>query len=99
MLYHSIDVVYDFIVNDLFTLKQSGTEIELRLFTGESLPHLRQSFEETFFDRFDKNEIQLIEALLFLTMGVFHYDSANRQIAMFATGLRLLNTVAENLKG
>jgi hypothetical protein len=33
----------------------------------------------------------LIEGLLFLSMCALHNDNPQRQIAMFATGLRLVN--------
>jgi hypothetical protein len=41
-------------------------------------------------------DVRLVEGLLFLSMCPLHEDSADRQLAMFATGLRILNELIDH---
>ncbi len=90
-LYHSLDGAYDFIVNDLFRVDLSSNTYSLDAFSGPKATAITAIFEEVFFKTFDRSQIELIEGVLFLTMGVFHGDSREPQTAMFLTGLRILN--------
>lgn len=94
-LYHSIDGLYDFIVNDLFTVKLHGEEIELKIAAPEHISLVQKEFAEIFFSTYSRHEISLIEGILFISMGVFHSDSKSRQIAFFAKGLSILRDVIE----
>jgi len=97
-MYHSIDGRYDYIINDFFVLNQSGDSFKLEVFSSEENSSLKEDFEAIFFKKFDSVKIKLIESILFLTMGQFHYDNRKRQTAMFLTGLSLLNEVLSNLE-
>ena len=46
---------------------------------------------------FDKNKIKILEGCIFVGMCARHYDSLNRQKAMFLTGLEILNEVYEKI--
>ena len=54
-------------------------------------PTLNKRFKEVFGGSWDIGEIRTLEGLLFLSMCPLHQDHPQRQIAMFVTGLRILN--------
>jgi dTDP-glucose pyrophosphorylase len=94
-LYHSIHGLYDFIVNDLFTvtMERAGGRIALHLELPARPEHheIRRRFEGIFFPTFDREEVLLITGLLFISMPALHYDAPRRQLAMLTRGLELLN--------
>jgi len=97
-LYHSAHGLYDFITNDLFNIECHDNHIQYEVYAGETTTEVRSMFETVFFERFDRTEIMLIEGLLFITMGIFHYDKPLRQLAMYTTGIEIWNEVLdENL--
>ncbi|NBV28004.1 hypothetical protein EBS02_03150, partial [bacterium] len=46
---------------------------------------------------FDYQKIKLIEGCIFVGMCARHYDSLERQKAMFITGLNILNEIYETI--
>lgn len=89
-LLHSLDGGYDFIIEDLFNVQIEGNEIIFEL------PGKRDRVLKLFIETFSKelkdfSVLKLIEALLFLSMVPLHGDYLNRQYAMLATGLRLVD--------
>jgi NDP-sugar pyrophosphorylase family protein len=88
-LYHSVHGLYDFIVNDLFTVKVDGRDVTLTVHRREEHERVREVFDAVFFPTFDRRHVQMITALLFLSMPALHYDAPRRQLAMFATGMNL----------
>lgn len=92
-LYHSVHGLYDFLINDLFHFQREGREIEFRVFVPDEVQRIRKAFDEVFFGEFDRQEILLIEGLLFVTMGALHYDHPRRQMAMYITGLSIWNSL------
>ena len=97
-LYHSVHGLYDFIIDDMFHIKHHGNRIQYEVYISEANIEIRRLFEMTFFQHFNRTEIMLIEGLLFVTMGVFHYDKPLRQLAMYTTGIKIWNEVLnENL--
>ena len=97
-LRHSIVGLYDFIVAGLYKLTQTGNNsYEFQI----STPILTEKLEP-FFDKqvaaygYDRREIKLIEALLFLTMIPLHADDTNRQKAFYLTAVQKLNEVLYN---
>ena len=86
-LLHSFEGGYEYIINDQFELK-TNDGIEFR-FLNDNLETIKNSFlkEEAFNDPAAK----LIEGLIFIGMCSRHYDSPERQIIMYATGLEILN--------
>lgn len=97
-LSHSVRGSYDFITNDLFFIKAEDGKVDFRVYNHNH--EVRKIFEEIFFEGtdFQRTDIQLIEGLLFLSMLPLHTESRERQLAMFATGLELLNSVFEEAR-
>lgn len=93
-LYHSVDGLYDFIINDLFSVDYAGAPRELTYRIYFDKTELKARFEQAFFagPAFSQWEILVIEGLLFLSMLPLHTESRSRQFAMFATGLERLET-------
>ena len=92
-LLHSIDGGYDFLIHDMFEVSRKGTELTLQQFFPENRAAVLRAFDGVFSSRFDLVEVRLLEGLLFLSMCALHEDNPPRQMAMFATGLRLVNEV------
>ena len=90
-LYHSIYGLYDFIVNDLFHVSVDGRNVQLEIRSRSHHAEICHRFEQVFFCDFVQKEILLITALLFASMPVLHYDSPDRQIAMFTRSLQLFD--------
>lgn len=96
-LIHSIDGKYDFIIKDLFSLKYNllSASIEYQISDRDRNYNLYTIFKEVFKNEIGDNlrKIELIEALLFLSMIPLHTESIKHQIAMLSTGLDILNRV------
>lgn len=98
-LFHSVDGKYDFIIKDLFTIEYDLKEatIKYRIFDRKRDFNLYKVFTDVFKTEIgaDLKKIELIEALLFLSMIPLHGESLNHQMAMLGTGLEILNRVVE----
>jgi dTDP-glucose pyrophosphorylase len=92
-LLHSLDGGYDFLIHDMFTLEQDGGSIRLQQFFPDTRSAVLDMFAQVFGASHDLSEIRTLEGLLFLSMCPLHQDHPTRQVAMFATGLRILNEV------
>ncbi len=95
-LYHSVHGQYDFLVNDLFSVKLDGLALDLELRTRPAHEQIRDRFEKVFFaprGPFAKRDVAIITALLFASMLPLHDDAPRRQLAMYATALKLLDEV------
>jgi hypothetical protein len=90
-LYHSVDGGYEYIINDEFNL--SGDidvwDLELDHFDTRALVAFEKKFFET--GAFKKKDIKIIQGCIYIGMCARHYDSRERQTAMYLTGVRLLN--------
>lgn len=98
-LFHSIDGKYDFIIKDLFDVDydlQSATLI-YRIQDRNRDFDLYDVFQNTFHSEIGDNlkKIELIEALLFLSMIPLHGESLAHQMVMLGTGLDILNRVVD----
>lgn len=96
-LFHSVDGKYDFIIKDLFELKYDcqKAQIDYRIQDRKREFDLYKVFSETFKEEIGKDlkKIELIEALLFLSMIPLHGESIKHQMVMLATGMEILNRV------
>lgn len=98
-LFHSVDGKYDFIIKDLFDVDY---DLESAALTYK-IQDRKRDFDlyEVFRDAFhseigdDLKKIELIEALLFLSMIPLHGESIAHQIVMLGTGLDILNRVVD----
>lgn len=95
-LKHSAEYGYDFLVNGLFTLKREGVKIDYALATRACGPLVAELSQGLTADLgHDNGDIDLLTSLLFLSMCPLHAEDANRQLAMYAHGLHLLNRCLE----
>lgn len=94
-LRHSIVGLYDFIVAGLYKLKIAAPYVyEFQISTPILTEKLEPFFDELVVEYgYDRREIKLIEALLFLTMIPLHADDVNRQKAFYLTAIQKLNEV------
>jgi len=72
----------------------TGLSLDLELRTRPDHERIRERFEKVFFGPggpFDRREVLLMTALLFASMLPLHDDAPKRQLAMYATALRLLH--------
>lgn len=99
-LFHSIDGKYDFIIKDLFTASinedPQKLSIDFTITDRQREFDLYECFLSCFKDEIgsSKKKIELIEALLFLSMIPLHKESVNHQIVMLATGISILDRCA-----
>lgn len=98
-LFHSIDGKYDFIIKDLFTVNYDAKrkEINYQIIDRNRDFDIYQLFVGVFKDaiRDELKKIELIEALLFLTMIPLHGESFEHQLVMLATGIQILDRVID----
>lgn len=94
-LLHSVDGKYDYIIKDLFEVSHSGNSIDYTIMDKNRKFNLYSVFVEVFKEELgeDLKKIELIEALLFLSMIPLHGESFDHQLVMLATGLDILNRV------
>ncbi len=90
-LLHSLDGGYDFLIHDMFVLEYGGDRVNLQQFFPNNRTAVLKAFEQIFGARHNIDEVRTLEGLLFLSMCPLHSDHPKRQVAMFATGLRILN--------
>ena len=95
-LLHSLDGGYDFFIHDMFRLERDGGKIKLTQFFPATRGAVLQAFKKIFGAHYDFDEVRTLEGLLFLSMCPLHKDFPARQVAMFATGLRILNEVLKD---
>ena len=98
-LFHSVDGKYDFIIKDLFDLDYNSEAacINYRIQDRKREFDLYKVFLSTFATEIDSDlkKIELIEALLFLSMIPLHGESIRHQMVMLGTGLEILNRVID----
>ena len=98
-LFHSVDGKYDFIIKDLFDLEAVPEQavVDYRILDRKRGFDLYEIFQNVFEEEIgaDKGKIELIEALLFLSMIPLHQESLRHQYAMLATGVELLDRVMD----
>ena len=90
-LYHSVDGTYEAFITDKFTVHATGNAYEIDIKNTGDLDWAQKEFEHIFFPTFSKKEIKILQGCIFIGMCARHYDSMDRQRAMYLTGTRLLN--------
>ena len=94
-LYHSVDGTYEAFITDKFKVTQSGNTFDLDIKDNGEITWEKNEFEYIFFPEFNKKEIKILQGCIFIGMCARHYDSLERQRAMYLTGTRLLNEALE----
>jgi len=89
-LLHSFSGSYEAIIYDKFSLENNNSQINFH-FKNKSLKEAAKVFSRL--ERFNNPKAKLIEGLIFIGMCSRHYDSPKRQKVMYATGLKILNSL------
>ena len=94
-LYHSFNGCYEYIIYDKFNLKMNDDLFKFDYeYTNDNYKKIEEIFSQ---DKvFTDYRVKLISGLIFIGMCSRHYDSFQRQIIMYCTGVRMLNEVLEN---
>lgn len=103
-LVHSIDGKYDFIIKDLFDVDFDceKAQVNYRIQERKREFDLYEVFKDIFKIEIGSKlkEIELIEALLFLSMIPLHNESIKHQMVMLGTGIEILNRIVDiRIKG
>ena len=97
-LMHTLEGKYDFIIEDMFDIDVIGNTIEYQV--HKQIDNITNVFLDVFREGIDNIQaVRLIEATLFLSMIPLHSDYKQRQFAMLATGLMLLEQVIREIEG
>lgn len=98
-LFHSVDGKYDYIIGDRFSVNYSPADATITFEihddgkTGDVFNALKTTLNYVIGD--EQENIELIEALLFLSMIPLHGDSVRRQMVMLGTGIEILNRIID----
>tara|TARA_R100000808_G_C2151387_1_gene160411 strand:- start:2662 stop:3618 length:957 start_codon:yes stop_codon:yes gene_type:complete len=87
-LSHSYRGRYEYLISDRFTIAHHGNEISFR-YANKNAVYINEEFLN--FKKFKDPRVKVIEGLIFIGMCSRHYDSMDRQLAMYGTALELLN--------
>lgn len=90
-LFHSMDGCYDRIIDNMFDLSVDKTEINFKIKKGKE-SELMELFITVFEDIIgsERDNIEIIEGTLFLTMIPLHKEKQNRTYVMLGTALEIL---------
>ena len=95
-LRHSVCGMYDYIVADIFELREQDDEFIGEIYVSSTNQVIAASLDELIEQAgYNVQDIHFIEGLLFLSMIPLHRDKPKRQLMMFLTGLKLLNMVLQ----
>jgi len=95
-LRHSVAGMYDFIVSDLFDVRESEDGFQGEIFNMQNLNPVIENFDQKLVESgYNLQHIKFIEGLLFISMLPLHQDYPKRQLMMFLTGIVRLNEVKE----
>lgn len=98
-LYHSIDGLYDFVINNKIEPKINNNNIDLIVNGYDSNYHekIKIMFDDFFLTDIElRKEIKLLESWLFLSMLPLHKDDINRQFILALIGLEKLTDFFNN---
>lgn len=88
-LIHSYEGRYEYIINDEFDISFDSSDIKYNFKYPDSKYKISDVFHQ--FEMFRNPTAKLISGLIFIGMCSRHYDSLERQIIMYCTGLNILN--------
>ncbi len=98
-LFHSVEGKYDYIIQDLMNVECEPERgiLEYRIYERQRDFDLAGIFRQVFREEIgdDLRKIELIEALLFLSMIPLHGESRKHQYAMLGTGIEILAKVID----
>jgi hypothetical protein len=87
---------YEYFIYDQFKLSQNRNNYRLIL-NNKNHQKINKIFEKRIIKKFNPQKSSLIEGTIFIGMCARHYDSFKRQIAMYLTGIKILNSVYKKI--
>jgi len=90
-LAHSTDVGYEYFINDNFSISKIKSNEFIMSYSNNNKERVHKIFSDTIYSKYNKQKIDLIQGLIYIGMCARHYDNKNRQIAMYLSGIKLLN--------
>lgn len=89
-LRHSICGGYDYVIADLFSIQYDANKIDYTMLNDAKNNFLAAYFDSMLVEQgYQPEEIQLIEALLFVSMLPLHKDYKDRQLMMYTRAIEL----------
>jgi hypothetical protein len=88
-LNHSVVGLYDATVNNLFSLRRRGHELELQLYAPPNHAFLQEAFEQLLLGVVPAHQRRTLTTSLFLSMLPLHQEDPARLLALAATGVLL----------
>ena len=96
-LSHSINGGYEYIIYDQFEMNIENNKAEL-VFKNDNKDKIYNIFQEKIISTgYNPKIITMMEGLIYIGMCARHYDSKERQKAMYMTGVKLLNEFYEEI--
>ncbi len=93
-LMHSTDVGYEYFIYDKFDVVQDMSPEKFVIsYDNDNKRSVHDIFRKHIYSKFDEKKIKLIQGLIFIGMCARHYDNPKRQLAMYLSGVRILNEV------
>ena len=93
-LMHSTDVGYEYFIYDKFEVSEGVVPGSYNLtYANTDKDEVHKIFQEHLYSKFDQKKIKLIQGLIYIGMCARHYDSPKRQLAMYLSGVKVLNEV------
>jgi hypothetical protein len=95
---HSCSGGYEFFIYDRFEINTHDNNFDLKFIDNQNMEKINSKFINIVDQyKFDYEKIRLLEGSIFIGMCARHYDSLDRQKAMFITGLNILNDIYEKI--
>ncbi len=89
---HSLNGGYEYLIYDKFKLNKLKNKYIFK-FYNENNKKILKIFDNYIFSKYNYDKIKLIEGTIFIGMCARHYDNSKRQLAMYLTGLKILNEI------
>lgn len=95
-LMHSTDIGYEYFIYDKFAVTKDLADGVFRIeYANSNKQSVNKIFHDVLYSKHDLKRIKLIQGLIYVGMCARHYDSTERQLAMYLSGVKLLNEVLE----
>lgn len=93
-LMHSTDVGYEYFIYDKFSVVDNGNVFEIS-YGNKNKEVVDKIFTDILYSEYDTRRIKTIQGLIYVGMCARHYDSPQRQLAMYLSGIKTLNEILE----
>jgi len=94
-LMHSTDGGYEYFITDNFSAIEEEENNFTLSYSNHNKEKIHQIFNEKIYSKFNIKKIKLIQGLIYIGMCARHYDNSRRQLAMYLSGIKILNTINE----